>query len=134
MKALIPAAALVLLTGCAQPGGPGPLSSAGAGKQATVCSVVGFRFATKNTSASPKMTVSSDGLCAASFRAADSMAMTMQLMSLPQHGRIVAADPGAVATVRYYPAAGYEGPDSFSVATGSGGASVANFDVAVIRP
>lgn len=134
----IPRGALLLwlLAGCAHPNGTGPQAAQAAGTsgRATVCVVAGYRFPTKNTVAHPAMTVSNDGFCNAAFRAADSAAMTTQLQSQPGHGRILAVDAGSDAIVRYIPVAGYEGLDSFAVATGSGGASVAMFTVTVVRP
>lgn len=142
-----------LLAGCAQPGGPAPGGSAqpgstaapspatasaappASGRRATTCTVAGFAWQQRGGAhVNPTMTVSNNGFCNAGIRLNASTSAGMTAVTQPQHGRLVTSDPGMNPYLRYYPAPGYEGPDSFTVNTGSGGQVTADFAVTVLKP
>lgn len=137
---------LGVLAGCAQPGGPAPQAAqpaatapmAAAGPsvpnhRATTCTVSGFTWAISGVHITPAMTVSDNGFCNIGARDRRSPSLAITLVTPPQHGRVTTSDPGPSPYLRYYPAAGYEGPDSFTVTTGQAGSVTADFAVTVVR-
>lgn len=96
--------------------------------RARICSVPPFR---PGIDLHPTMTTSNDGYCGRGLYRANWLPFEIVVLAPPKHGEVRLLD--GVTTkprFRYYPEAGYEGPDEFVLQGGYGG-YLANFTVTV---